>query len=251
MKQQAIIYTRISTNRNKQIHSLDQQKASAIAYCKKNNLEIREIIEDENSSTKNRNKLNNAILLAKNSNCILVIATISRLYRNLASLSALLEQKDLEFVAVDMAEFSNKNKYVLQSQMLMLEFELNMIQKRVKQGLVTAKNKRSSRQNDTIKKKQASNIASGRVIALNNKSYKTANLAYQKQSNEKKQQQLELMKIFCKKLDNYSYNNIAKCLNDNGIHTTRSKSWTAMAVKRVLNKFGMTASSIQEFKQVS
>ena len=251
MKKQAIIYTRISTNRNKQVHSLDQQRASAIAYCKKHNLEIREIIQDENSSTKNREKLNNAILLAKNSNSVLVIATISRLYRNLASLSALLEQKDLEFVAVDMAEFSNKNKYVLQSQMLMLEFELDMIQKRVKQGLATAKSKRSAKQSNIIKKKQAENLKKGRIIAYKNKSYHVANLAYQKQANEKKEQQLKLMQMYCKDLKTYTYLNIANCLNDNGIHTTRSKMWTAMAVKRVLDKFNMQANSLAEISKVA
>lgn len=96
---------------------------------------IKEFVEVESGKNNNRPRLNEAISYCKDNNCILAIAKIDRLSRNVAFLSTLMDS-GIEFKAADNPNATNLTIHILAA---VAQDERERIAKRVKEALAVKK----------------------------------------------------------------------------------------------------------------
>lgn len=208
-----IAYYRVSTT--KQDYGIDAQK-NAVARVLQGQTPPWELIgefeEKESGKNNNRPKLNEALALAKKTGATLIIAKLDRLGRNAAFLMTLLES-DVELVACD---YPNMNKFMLRILAVFAQEEREAISARTKAGLAVAKARGAKLGNPN----PAAAIVKGHAAQSANK-MEHAKTIYGaiKQCQETGVKTLE---------------GLAECLTRRGFKTARNGSWTATAVRRIM-----------------
>jgi len=169
--------------------------------------------EVESGKNNSRPELKKAIQLAKRTKSILVIAKLDRLSRNAAFLLNL-QEAGIDFVACDCP---NADKFSIGILALMAQRERELISARTKAGLEVAK---------------------ARGVKLGNPMFQSALLKARRTIQSRKTAfNQEVMKAI-EEIQGTAISTlagVADCLNKRGIKTPRGKSFTATAVKRVID----------------
>lgn len=133
----AISYLRVSTQKQGRSNlGIEAQRHAVTTFTKQRGLVIdKEFIEVESASKNDREKLKEAIEMARKHGYKLVIAKLDRLSRNLHFLSGLMEAQ-IDFVCCDMPEAT---PLTLKIMAVMAEHERDMISQRTKEALNAAK----------------------------------------------------------------------------------------------------------------
>ncbi|HLX64061.1 MAG TPA: recombinase family protein [Planctomycetota bacterium] len=224
-----IAYHRVSTKQQGQSGlGLEAQKTAVEAYAKAAGAPIQAVYtEVESGKRADRPKLAAAIAHARRSKAKLVIAKLDRLARNVAFLSKLMDS-GCDFVACDNP---NANRLTIHILAAVAEDEARRISERTKAALAAAKargaalgsnrpghwqGREDARLAGLAKGREAS-IEARRAMAL----AAVADLAPTMQELRAKGESLAA---------------IAEHMNTAGQQTARGSKWTAMSVKRVLDR---------------
>ena len=142
----AVGYVRISTNEEKQKHSLDYQKEQIKKYCDYKNIKLKKIVVEKASAKdlKKRPKLQDT--LKKNQFDIFVCTKIDRLARNNIDLQNVVNNiqkanKEIVFIENQIDTSTSQGKMFLQMMAVFAEFEANVISERTIAGLKEARAK--------------------------------------------------------------------------------------------------------------
>lgn len=138
---QFITYTRVSTReQSKSGLGLDAQERDIDLYLKKHTEQPYELIgsysDIESGKRNDRPELTKAIELAKETGATLLVAKLDRLSRKVSYISALMEDKKLDF---KVAMFPYASKFELHIYAALAEQEREFISMRTKQALAAAK----------------------------------------------------------------------------------------------------------------
>jgi DNA invertase Pin-like site-specific DNA recombinase len=136
----AIIYTRISSNRQISGSSLQSQKLICEDYCKKLKLDIKNNIEEVCSAVSMSKQSNLNIIINNNHNIHLIILEPSRLSRNIKDFTALLEKCEQNKITLHFAQpniISNNTQDIknIISSVFDAEVESKTLGKRIKTSI--------------------------------------------------------------------------------------------------------------------
>lgn len=213
MQNKYVAYYRVSTDKQGQSGlGLEAQQALFNSCVPKDAAVIAPpFIEVESGKRhKNRPQLLAAIEVCRQTGAILVIANISRLARNVAFVSALMES-GIKFIAADMPTANELTIHIVAA---MAEYEGKQISERTRVALQAAK-------------ARGVKLGNPNLAAAREKS-RTAPKFYPLPALSV----IELMKS--KRLAKFSFEAVANYLNGLGIKTVRKRDWHAATVRRVL-----------------
>lgn len=232
----AVTYLRVSTQRQGASGlGLEAQRAAVETFCRGRGLEIiAEYVEIETGTAKRkRPQLAKAIQHSKDSGARLVIAKLDRLTRNLHFLTTL-ENSGVDFVAADMPD---ADKLVIHIMAAIAEKEAELISTRTRAALQALKargvklgmarrmcEERTEEELDNIVRMVTAAAELGR-----NAQRAAAVTAYAP----------ELNYIRLLRTSGLTLRDIADQLNADGKRTRKSKPYTAMHVKRILDRAGI------------
>ena len=214
----AIAYYRVSTAKQGASGlGLEAQRASVEAYAAAHGMQIAGEFTEVETGTRKRKRVEvyRAIAEAKRLGCTLLIAKLDRLARNVHFISGLMES-GVPFVAVDMPAVTPLTLHVLAA---VAEAEAQMISARTKAALQIVKSrgvKLGTPENLTAEAQQAG-AAANRAAAIRDS------------------QQATCLAQHLHAIGN-SLREIAYTLNQNGFTTRKGKAFTAMQVKRMLDR---------------
>lgn len=214
MKMKFVSYYRVSTDKQGlQGNGIEAQKQSVARYLASLECELIGSFEEVESGANNkRPQLTAAIQLARSKKAVLVIAKLDRLTRNAAFLLQL-QDSGVDFVACDMP---NADKLSVGIIALLAQRERQLISERTKAGLAVAKQRGVALGNpnpdSSLRKAVKANIRRKREFAAT-----AINSIREIQSTG---------------VDTLA--RIADCMNKRGEKTPRGGTWTATAVKRIL-----------------
>lgn len=213
---EAVAYYRVSTQ--KQGHSglgLEAQKASVTAYAQAQGLNVvQEFTEVESGRKKNRPQLQAALEQCRRTGARLLIAKLDRLARNVAFISALMES-GVEFTAVDMPEADRLTLHVMAA---VAEREAELISSRTRAALAARK---------------------ARGLSLGTNNLTPENRAKGPEAiKDAARQATRQATAFAQTLrgQGATLAAIATTLNESGFTTRTGAQWTAMQVKRILDR---------------
>lgn len=216
MTASAVAYYRVSTAKQGQSGlGLEAQQASVTSYASTQGLTIVQVFtEIESGRKKNRPQLLEALALCKRTGATLLIAKLDRLARNVAFISALMES-GVDFVAVDMPEADKLTLHVMAA---VAEREAELISTRTKAALAARK-------------------ARGLPLGTNNLTPERRALGPQKQ-RENARQDMRQPAAFAQALKGQGepLRAIAATLNRSGFTTRKGGQWSAMQVKRLIDR---------------
>ena len=212
-------YIRVSTKKQgKSGLGLEAQKRAIRNLLNDDDILIAEFEEVESGKNEERPKLLEAIQKCKETKGTLVIARLDRLSRSLSFISQLMDS-GIEFVACDI---KHANRFTIQIFAALAEQEARFISKRTKVALAELKSKGKklgSPQNLTnIFRKRSIEVR--QINAISNENNRKATALIVSMRNENK-----------------SYLNIAIELNKSGFKTRRGKTFSAMTVKRLYDRY--------------
>lgn len=215
MKTKFVAYYRVSTDKQGlQGNGIEAQKQSVARYLTSIDCELLGSFEEvESGSVNKRPQLAKAIQLAKAQKAVLVIAKLDRLSRNAAFLLQLQDSK-IDFIACDMP---NADKFSVGILALLAQKEREMCSQRTKSALQVLKQKKG-------------------VKLGNPNAAKAWTKAVQAIKQGKKDFAATAIKTI-REIQGTGVETLAKiadCLNKRGEKTARGGTWTATAVKRVL-----------------
>jgi DNA invertase Pin-like site-specific DNA recombinase len=216
MKTKFVAYYRVSTKmQGIGGYGIEAQKASVARYLTSIDCELLASFEEvESGSVNKRPQLVKAIQLAKAQKAVLVIAKLDRLSRN-ASFLLQLQDSKIDFIACDMP---NADKFSVGILALLAQKEREMCSQRTKSALQVLKQKKGVKLGNPHPAK-----AWGKAVeAIKARKAEFATTAL-KTIREVQGTGVETLA------------KIADCLNKRGEQTARGGSWTATAVKRVLD----------------
>mgnify|MGYP003341413755 FL=1 len=214
----AIAYYRVSTKRQASSGlGLEAQRAAVAAYVRANGMQIAAEFEEHETGTSKRKRvaIYKAIAEAQRAGATLLIAKLDRLARNVHFISGLMES-GVRFVAVDMPAVTPLTLHVLAA---VAEQEAKDTSVRTKDALAIAKArgvKLGSPQNLTSEAQQAGAVAN-RAAAIDATKQATC-MAQELRRN------------------GATLRAIAETLNQNGFSTRKRKAFSAMQVKRMLDR---------------
>ena len=224
----AVTYLRVSTQRQGASGlGLEAQRAAVETFCRGRGLEIiAEYVEIETGTAKRkRPELAAAISQAQAAGARLVIAKLDRLTRNLHFLTTL-EHSGVDFVAADMPD---ADKLVIHIMAAIAEKEAELISARTKAALGALKArgvKLGAKPATTADELDARR----RYMALGRQAQRDAAIAaYGSEVNY-----LRMLRA-----SNMTLREIAAQLNADGKTTRRGNTYTAMHVKRILDRAGI------------
>lgn len=142
----AIGYARISTDRDKQKHSLEYQKERIKAFAEYHNAYLKKIVVEQATGTKITKRPKLQELLTNKKFDLLICTKIDRLARNIVDLNNIVQDlqasgKDVAFVENQIDTSTANGKLFLNILGSFAEFEAEIISERTKSGLETAKKK--------------------------------------------------------------------------------------------------------------
>lgn len=215
MKMKFVAYHRVSLERQG-LHGngIEAQRQAVARYLSTLDCELIGTFEEVESGANNkRPQLAAAIQLAKSNKAVLVIAKLDRLSRNAAFLLQL-QDSGIDFVACDMP---NADKLSVGIIALLAQRERQLISERTKAGLAVAKQRGA-----TLGNPNAATAWTKAVHAIKERKQQFAAAAIK-----------SIQEIQSTGVDTLS--RIADCMNKRGEKTSRGGTWTATAVKRVLD----------------
>jgi DNA invertase Pin-like site-specific DNA recombinase len=214
----AIAYYRVSTAKQGASGlGLEAQRAAVAAYAAAHGMQIADEFTEVETGTRKRKRVEvyRAIAEAKRLGCTLLIAKLDRLARNVHFISGLMES-GVPFVAVDMPAVTPLTLHVLAA---VAEAEAQMISARTKAALQIVKSrgvKLGTPENLTAEAQQAG-AAANRAAAIQDLKQATCLAQHLSEAGN-------------------SLREIAYELNVNGFTTRKGKMFTAMQVKRMLDR---------------
>jgi len=211
-----VIYYRVSTKKQGESGlGLEAQKRDVSIYLENycNNCEVvSEFIEVESGKNNKRPELTEAITTAKKHRATLLVAKLDRLSRKVSFIAGLLEDKELNF---KVAQMPNADKFQLHIYAALAEQERDFISARTKAALAEAK---------------ARGVKLGGLRDKTNE----RNKVRQKQALENAQQYRSIIEPL--REQGQSLAAIAESMNRAGLKTPRAKQFTAMGVKRIIDR---------------
>lgn len=224
MEGRFVSYLRVSTKRQGRSGLGEEAQRKAITdYLNGGHWElVKEFVEVESGKRhENRPQLQAALEACKVTHSTLLIAKIDRLARNVAFISNLMES-GIEFVAVD---FPSANRLTVHILAATAEYERDMIAKRVKEALATAKARGVRLGNPTGRLPEGAS-KTGNAASIRSRA---------KKANEHAERLYETIKAY--QDTGSSLRAIARKLNDEKIVTPTGKGeWKAATVSRVLER---------------
>lgn len=217
---QFVAYYRVSTQRQGESGlGLDAQRMAVTEYLTRTSGRlVSEITEVESGKRNDRPKLAEALSACRIHNAVLVIAKLDRLARNAAFLLSL-KDAGVEFVAVDMP---NANRLTVGIMALVAEDEAERISARTKAALAAAKVR-------GVKLGNPNNL-SNRVVGSVRGNQRKAAMA------DKRAKELLPVTVAIQAQGCSALGAIAAALNERGIMASRGGTWSAMQVKRLLER---------------
>lgn len=214
MKMKFVSYYRVSTDKQGlQGNGIEAQKQAVARYLASLDCELIGSFEEVESGANNkRPELTAAIQLAKSKKAVLVIAKLDRLTRNAAFLLQL-QDSGIDFVACDMP---NADKLSVGIIALLAQRERQLISERTKAGLAVAKQ---------------------RGVALGNPNPDASLRKAVKANIERKREFASAAIKIIREIQSTGVETLARiadCMNKRGEKTPRGGTWTATAVKRIL-----------------
>lgn len=229
MGMKLIAYYRVSTEKQGQSGlGLEGQKATVEAFALATGASIEAAYEEvETGKRADRPELAKTIAHARRSKARLVIAKLDRLARNLAFVSAIMEA-GVDFVACDNPHANRLTIHILAA---VAEDEARRISERTRAALAAAKARGtklgSARPGHWTGREDA------RLIALAEGRKRSAEVRAEKAVKAVADLLPEMRQ---RREAGESFAGIAEALNAAGQRTTRGSNWTAMQVKRVLDR---------------
>jgi len=216
-----IAYYRVSTARQGASGlGLEAQQEAVRAYLNGGNWQlVAEVTEVESGKRNDRPKLAEALRLCKLHGATLIIAKLDRLARNVAFISSMMDS-GVDFTAVDFPKANRLTVHILSA---VAEHERDMISARTKAALKAAKARGTRLGGDR------GNFADVRALGP------AASVAVRaKNANER----ATLVAPIVQELQaaGASLRTIAAELNERGIPTPRGGEWSAVQVKRVVER---------------
>lgn len=231
-----ISYLRVSTSKQQRSGlGLEAQRSAVAAHISAcGGRLIKEFIEVESGGKNDRQKLHEAISLARRSQATLVVAKLDRLARSVYFLAALLES-GVDFIACDMPHANRFTVHILAS---VAEHERTLISQRTQAAMAEAKKRGkvfgsarpghwAGREEDRRRGAKLGGAAAAKVHS------ERANEAYR---------DVAPMAIRLRE-EGHSLRQIAGILNAEGIPTRRGRQWNASTVRNVVNRFGPSPTS--------
>ena len=217
-----VAYYRVSTDKQGRSGlGLDAQRSAVLGYLNGGDWSlVAEFVEVESGKRADRPQLAAALAACRLHGAQLVIAKLDRLARNVAFISALMEA-GTEFVAVDMPLANRLTVHVLAA---VDEHEAGMISARTKAALAEAKRRGVKLGNPQNLKDRAKGTAISAQVRGAAAARRAADLA--PMLRELHGQGLSLRRI-------------AAELDARGIPSPRGGEWSAVAVKRALDRAGV------------
>ena len=215
-------YIRKST-KDKQKYSLESQTNQLTRFCKENDLEIVEWFQDVESGTrKDRPGLKKALEMCEKNKFALVVLRTDRLSRVPSQMFGLLENPKLQIYVAELGMVCDPimiGQFILYS-----KFELDILKRRVKEGMATALRKHR----------------------ISNPNYKFGNPQIEiAQANSRKVRSEHADKIAMEYnnlvsslyFQTGSYSGTARELNKLGIQSQRGKKWYPSTVSTILSRY--------------
>ena len=221
-----VTYLRVSTTKQGTSGlGLEAQRAAVQAHLNGGNWKIvAEVIEIESGKRNDRPELAKALRLCRLHGATLLVAKLDRLSRSVAFLANLMEAK-VPFTAADMPEADETHLHMMA---VFAQHEARAISTRTKAALAAAKARGRRLGGRRVPAKQFSGIAAmGRTVSAQVRSARSA---------KRSQDVLGIIDDIRSDGHAPSLRGIAAELNQRGITTPRGSSWSAVQVKRVLDK---------------
>jgi DNA invertase Pin-like site-specific DNA recombinase len=218
----AVAYIRVSTaQQGRSGLGIEAQRDAIQRFAAAEGLElVAEFVEIEtgkgSDALDRRPQLAASLSAARRSACPVVVAKLDRLSRDVAFIAGLMAQR-VPFIVVDLG--SNPDPFMLHLWAALAEKERNVIAQRTRDALAQAKANGKQLGNRT-------NLAEAQAIGRQ----VVADQAQQRAENILPVIR-EIQGAGCSTL-----REIAEVLNQRGIQTARGAEWTAMAVKRVMDR---------------
>ena len=243
-KKRFVAYYRVSTK--KQSKEMPAQKTAVKNYLKNNYPPERSFTEQESGGKLDRPELMNALDYCWEHNCILVVAKLDRLSRDLAFIASL-QKSQVEFVCADMPE---ANSLTISLLACLAQWEREQIGKRTKEALAEKKkegiklgshNKKVALGLKRWRKKQSQKrIKKDTELysrKLNKKYAKEVGVKVNKTSARELADQKVLPIIKSLKSRGLSFSEITKSLNKSGIKTRYgNKIWQKTQVFNIAQR---------------
>lgn len=213
-----VSYLRVSTTQQGASGlGLEAQRASVAAHLNGGRWDLlQEVVEVESGKRSDRPKLAEALRLCRQKKATLIIAKLDRLARNVHFISGLMES-GVEFVAVDMPQ---ANKFTVHIMAAVAENEAEAISARTKAALAASAKKLGGR------RVTAERFAEIREQGRDARKHTADTFAAQLMRS--------IREIRADGAE--SLREIAAELNSRGIDTPRGGEWSAVQVKRVLDR---------------
>jgi DNA invertase Pin-like site-specific DNA recombinase len=191
---------------------------------------IQEVVEIESCKRNDRPALTEALKLCKLHKATLVIAKLDRLARNVHFISGLMES-NVDLVAIDMPE---ANRLVINILAAVAEHEARAISQRTRAALAAAKARGTKLGGLRVSAEQFARMGAATIAA-----------ARQVRTEKAAQARAEVLPIIEKLQASgaTSQREIAAGLNEQGIEAPRGGDWSAVQVKRILDKSLATSST--------
>lgn len=218
-----ISYHRVSTDRQGRSGlGLEGQKDAVRSYLNGGKWQlVAEFVEVESGKRNDRPKLAEALKLCRLHNATLIIAKLDRLARNVAFVSNLMES-GVEFVAVDFPQANRLTVHILSA---VAEHETKAISDRTKAALAVAK-------------ARGTKLGGFRGSKISDEA-RAIGLASRQATAQARSTDLAPVIAELRAKGASSLGALAAGLSELGIPTARGKAdWTAMQVKRVLERIG-------------
>jgi DNA invertase Pin-like site-specific DNA recombinase len=217
-----VSYLRVSTQRQgKSGLGLEAQREAVSGYLNGGKWAlVAEIVEVESGKRSDRPELAKALSLCRLHRATLLVAKLDRLARNVAFISALMEA-GVKFVAVDLPQANELTVHIMAS---MAEYEAKAISARTKAALAAAKARGT--------------ILGGLRWDINRVGAKGRKAALKTRQQGAAKYQADVLPVIQDKQRQgaMSLRQIAAALNAEGLPTARGGEWSAVQVKRILDK---------------
>jgi DNA invertase Pin-like site-specific DNA recombinase len=214
-----VAYYRVSTDRQgKSGLGLEAQREAVRCYLNGGSWSLAaEVTEVESGRRNDRPELDRALGLCRLYGATLIVAKLDRLARNVAFVSKLMES-DLDFVAVDLPQATRFTIHILAA---VAEHEREIISQRTKAALDAAKARGVKLGNPVNLRNQLGGRAKGNAAMAAKAAKRAADL---------------LPLILPMKAGGASLRQISHGLNRCGVPAPRGGDWSAVAVKRILDR---------------
>jgi DNA invertase Pin-like site-specific DNA recombinase len=225
MQDRIVSYLRVSTDKQGQSGlGLEAQRSYVKAYCARTAATVlREYVEIESGKQCDRPVLREALAFARRSKALFVIAKLDRLARNVAFVANLMETS-VQFAACDLPGANNMTIHVMSA---VAEAEAKAISERTTVALAEA------RKRGTL---LGSHRPGSRPLSAEARSKGQAHSAQVNRAKAISEYSDLLPKMRALRKQGMSLRVIARRLTAEG-HTTRNRrEWTAVQVKRVLDR---------------